>query len=136
MIKDVSVTIPQSIYQRVRQLALARNQPVSDVLANVLDEALPPNEEAVGAKPSSTDDKAADREMHAYIALHPMLKEKFLGMHVAIHNGQLIDYDQDYEALYKRIDKQFPDEFVWLATVEEEPMRTLVFRSPRFVRAM
>lgn len=135
MIKDVSVTIPQPIYRRVRQLALARNQPVGDVLANVLDEALPLDDEDVGTKPISTDDEAADREMHAYIAMHPMLKKNFLGMHVAIYNGELIDHDQSYEALYKRIDKQFPDEFVWLATVEEEPMRTLVFRSPRLIKA-
>ncbi len=136
MIKDVYVAIPDSIYQRARQLALARNQPVTDVLTDVLDEALPLDAETADTELISTEDEeAADREMEAYIAMHPLLKENFLGMHVAIYKGQLIDYDQSYEALYKRIDEQFPDEFVWLATVEEEPMRTLVFRSPRLLKA-
>lgn len=60
-----------------------------------------------------------------------MLREKHLGQHVAIFNGQLIDVDSDYGALYERIDAQYPDQFVWLATVTDDPMPTLVFRSPR-----
>ncbi len=88
--------------------------------------------------PSTTELKAdeeaaVEREMQAYIALHPRLKEKYLGQHVAIYDGKLIDVDEDYGALYQRIDAQYPDEFVWLATVEEEAMPTLIFRSPRLL---
>jgi hypothetical protein len=43
----------------------------------------------------------------------------------------LIDHDPDHEALYRRIDAQYPDEFVWISPVEEEAIPTLVFRSPR-----
>ena len=59
-----------------------------------------------------------------------MIKNKYLGQHIAILNGQLIDVDEDYGALYERIDAQYPDRFVWMAAVEDEPMPTLVFRSP------
>ena len=129
MAEQVSITIPQPIYRRVRELARLRNRTVDDVLVEVLDQALPPD-----AMPDVADEDAAvEREMQAYIALHPMLKEKYLGQHVAIYNGQLIDVDEDYGALYQRIDAQYPDEFVWLATVEEEAMPTLVFRSPRLL---
>ena len=129
MAEQVSITIPQPIYRRVRELARLRNRPVDDVLIEVLDQALPPDDKPDIAK----EDAAVEREMQAYIALHPMLKEKYLGQHVAIYNGQLIDVDEDYGALYQRIDAQYPDEFVWLATVEEEAMPTLVFRSPRLL---
>ena len=96
MAEQVSITIPQPIYRRVRELARLRNRTVDDVLVEVLDQALPPD-----AMPDVADEDAAvEREMQAYIALHPMLKEKYLGQHVAIYNGQLIDVDKDYGALY------------------------------------
>ncbi len=127
MAEQITITIPQQLYRRARELALSRNQPVDDVLVHVLDEALPPD------VAPEFDDAAVEREMQAYIALHPTLKQQYLGQHVAIYGGQLVDVDTDYGALYTRIDAQYPDEFVWLATVAEEPMPTLVFRSPRFV---
>lgn len=131
MAEQVSISIPQPIYQRIRELARLRNRPVDDVLVEVLDQALP-----LGDEPASSESEAAvERERQAYIALHPMLKEKYLGQHVAIYHGQLIDVDEDYGALYERIDAQYPDEFVWLATVEAEAMPTLVFRSPRLLPA-
>jgi hypothetical protein len=127
MAEQINISIPQPLYRRVRDLARTRKRPVDDVLAEVLDQALPPDD-----KPTTGDEDAnVEREMQAYIALHPMLKEKYLGRHVAIFGGQLIDVDEDYGALYARIDAQYPDRFVWLATVEEDPMPTLVFRSPR-----
>jgi len=129
MAEQMNVSIPQTLYRRVRDLARIRNRPVDDMLAEVLENALPP-----GDDPKATsEDAAIEKEMQAYIALHSKLKEKYLGMHVAIYGGQLIDADEDYGALYGRIDVQYPDQFVWLATVEEEPMPTLVFRSPRLL---
>ncbi|HRQ40187.1 MAG TPA: DUF5678 domain-containing protein [Chloroflexota bacterium] len=126
MAKQVTISIPQTLYRRARELARSRHQSVDDVLADVLDEVLPPDDEP------DVDASAVARERQAYIALHPMLKQKYLGQHVATYGGQLIDVDADYGALYSRIDAQYPDEFVWLATVAEEPIPTLVFRSPRF----
>lgn len=129
MAEQITISIPQTLYQRVRELARLREQPVDYVLAEVLEQALPPE-----IKPDITDETTAvEREMQAYIALHPLLKEKYLGQHVAIYGGQLIDIDTDYGALYERIDAQYPDEFVWMATVEDEPIPTLVFRSPRLL---
>jgi hypothetical protein len=129
MVEQITISIPQNLYRRARELARSRNRPVDDVLVELLDQALPPDEKG------EVDDEetAVKREMQAYITLHPMLKEKYLGQHVAIYEGKLIDVDQDYGALYQRIDAQYPNEFVWLATVEEEAMPTLVFRSPRLL---
>ena len=127
MAEQVNISISQALYRRVRKLARLYQRPVDDVLAEVLDQALPPN----GEPDVADEDAAVEREMQAYIALHPMLKEKYLGQHVAIHGGQLIDVDQDYGALYERIDTQYPDQFVWLATVEEEPMPTVLKDLPK-----
>ena len=131
MIEQITVTIPQKLYRRVRQLARLRNQPVDAVLVDVLDRALLADE----SYPNNNEDDVVEREMQAFIQMHPLLKEKYLGQHIAILNGQLIDVDEDYGALYERIDAQYPDQFVWMATVEDEPMPTLVFRSPRLEAA-
>ena len=119
MTEQVTISIPQPLYQRARELARTRNQPVDDVLADVLNEVLPPDPGADnGAEDMTAEDAAVEREMRAYIALYPVLKEKYLGQHVAIFGGQLIDVDEDYGTLYERIDAQYPDQFVWLATVQ------------------
>jgi hypothetical protein len=127
MTEQINVSISQTLYQRVRDLARIRNQPVADVLAEVLENALPQGDEPE----TSSEDAAVEQEMNAYIAMHDTLKQKYLGKHIAIFGGQLIDVDEDYGALYQRIEAQYPNQFVWLATVEEEPMPTLMFRSPR-----
>ncbi len=53
---------------------------------------------------------------------------------MAVYQGKLVGHDLDREALYRRIDAKYPDEFVWIGPVEEEAIPTLAFRSPRIER--
>ena len=131
MAEFVTVSIPEALLGRAKKLARARHRSVDVVIAELLDEALPTDEQLFAGV---TDDEAATRqEMQAYIALHPGLKEDLMGQHVAILDGQLIDHDPNPAALYERITARYPDRFVWMTAVEEEPITTLVFRSPRIV---
>ena len=131
MVEYVTVSIPEAIVHRARKLARVRRRPVDAVIAELLDEALPPAEEATTAPKS--EDAAITREMESYVALHPSLKADYFGQHVAILDGHLIDHDADPAALYQRIVTRYGDRFVWMTAVEEEPLTTLVFRSPRIV---
>lgn len=131
MAEYVTVSIPKALAQRARKLARVRRRSVDAVIAELLDEALPPAEEPAIA--TEAEDADVTREMEAYIALHPSLKERYLGQHVAILDGQVIDHDADPVALYQRIVARYRERFVWLTAVEEEPLTTLVFRSPRIV---
>jgi len=131
MSEYVSVTIPESLARRARELARIRRRPLEAVIAEVLDEALPPPSPTLEA--DDREDAAAVREMEAYSALYPTLRETHLGQHVAVLDGQLVDHDSSPEALYQRIVTRYPDRFVWLAKVEDEPLATLHFRSPRLV---
>lgn len=124
----VTVSIPKSLYRRARELAQARQRPLDAVIAEVFEQGLP-------AEASEDDDPAVRREMQAYLALHSDLRTTHLGQYVAILDGQLIDHDQDMATLYGRIYDRYPDRFVWLTLVEDEPLPTLHFRSPRFVSA-
>src|SRR3972149_5799653 len=46
-------------------------------------------------------------EFESYQKMHAELKAKYLGQHVAIYGGQLIDHDADVSALVKRIRQQY-----------------------------
>ena len=131
MAEYVTVSIPEAIVHRARKLARVRRRPVDAVIAELLDEALPAAEEATAT--FEAEDAAVMREMEAYVALHPSLKADYFGQHVAILDGQLVDHDADPAALYQRIVARYGERFVWMAAVEEEPLTTLVFRSPRIL---
>lgn len=135
----LTLTLSDKLYERAHRLAQLRQQDVTAVVTEVLDEALPmtePDEYALDEEilDLSEPDEAVDREIAAYYALHPTLWEKYPGYHVAIHGGRLVDYDRDDVALSLRIEQQFPDAFVLIRQVEAEPERVLYFRSPRIVR--
>jgi hypothetical protein len=129
---EMKIPISDNLYRRAKRLADIRHQEVSDVIIDVLEDALPAVDVIEELEPET--ERAMQREMAAYIALHPELKENFLGKSVAIYQGQLVDVDDDYGELYKRIRSKYPDVFVWLTTVREEPIRTIHMRSPRFVK--
>lgn len=59
-------------------------------------------------------------EEKAYQALHPYLLEKFRGRHVAIFEGELVDYDDDSVALYQRMRQKYPGKFVLMTPVGSE----------------
>jgi hypothetical protein len=132
MAAPMTVTFSGELSEKIQQLAILRHQEVSELFATLVDQAWP--DETKEDADLEEQDETASPEMRAYVALHPMLKEKYFGQYVAIYKGKVIDHDADRKALYERIDAQYPDEFVWISRVEEEPIPTLVFRSPRIER--
>lgn len=131
MTVHVSVPLPESTYRRVKELADLNRQSIAETIAEYLTDSLLPIE-AVGV-PAAEEDAAVEREKEAWIRLHPQLKSLYFGRYVAIYGGELIDHDQSYAAILERVDERYPDDFVWVAKVENEAMGTLYFRSPRFV---
>jgi len=135
MSSQVTLIIPDNLFTRAKQLTQVRKEKAADELVDLLDQILASagsNEEEIDEdKDWTEEDSAVEREMQAYIAMHPLLKQTHFGKHVAIYEGRLIDADADYDTLTRRIDAQYPDRFVWISTVDEEPIKTFVFRSPR-----
>lgn len=123
---QVTLTIPDELYRRAQRLAEARQRDVADVLAEAIILTNEPHQ--VDLAP----DEDIDRERAAYVAMHSMLWEKYRGQYVAIYHGEMIDHDTEFAALYSRVHKQYPDQFVLIRQVEVEPERVYYFRSPRF----
>lgn len=135
MSAEVSVTLSKALSARVRQFAQQQQEEIVAVVERLLNEALPESLAAADWLDLSEPDEGADAEMQAYLAMHPWLKEHYLGKHVAIYHGQLVDVDEDFDALFDRIDQAYPNQFVWISKVGEEPIETFTIRSPRFTVA-
>lgn len=127
MPSQISIQLPETLYRRAEQLARKYNQPIADVLDNALT--LAENQAAV----ADEDIQMAQEEI-AYRTMHPELMVRHPNQYVAIHQGQLVDYDTSEQALLDRIDERFPDEIVLLKQVQPLVDRILYVRSPRLIR--
>jgi uncharacterized protein (DUF3084 family) len=123
----VTVSIPESLYRRARELARVNHQHVDEVIAEALEQAFPvfyvdPERERM------------QQEQAAYARLRDSLLITHEGQYVAIHGGEVVDADADETALLRRIDARFRDEVVHLRRVTREPERELRIYSPRLIR--
>ena len=73
-------------------------------------------------------------ETESFNQQHRKLLAKYSEQYVAVHNGQIIDSDQDLRTLHLRVFDQLGHTPVLLKKVTSQPDRELVFRSPRFER--
>lgn len=118
MALSMNVTFSGELAEKIQRLATLRHQDIDSLFETLVEQALPEQSES---------DEIATPEMKTYIALHPMLKQKYFGQYVAIYQGKLIGHDRERETLYRRIDAQYPDKFVWISRVEEDAISTRAF---------
>jgi len=131
MTQNINVTLSDQAYRRMRRWAKARHLDIGEAVAEFLAETLPDN--SIPIVPQAELDPHVEREKAAYLNLYPQLKAQYGGQYVAIFGEKVVDHDVDYGALFERIDDRYPDTFVWLTRVGDEPIETIAFRSPRFV---
>ncbi len=127
MTHQVMLTIPDTLFQKAQRLAKHQARQIEEVLADAI--ALEDDSFVDLSEPNA----ALDREMDAYIAMHPLLKRKMLGRHVAIFDSELVDHDADFGTLVQRIRDNYANKTVWLTTVKSEPIDTIIHRSPRLL---
>lgn len=71
-------------------------------------------------------------EQDAFAKLHTNLVTTYFGEYVAIHDGALVDHDQDHRTLHLRIRQKFGRMPILLRQVTEDiNPPTLFWRSPR-----
>jgi len=123
---EVTIKIPQRLYQKAERIALTKRQNVTDVLneAILLAEAVL-NEE-------NSEESLMEREEAAYQGMHVNLMEQHAGEYVAIYQGRMNDHDRSELALLQRLNQHYPNEIVLMKQVLPLPEPDLRFRSPRF----
>jgi hypothetical protein len=127
---QVTLTIPDPIYDKAKRIAQEQELDVTEVLVEFTAR----GENAFDGIMDDEDDSTILAEEEAtFIRMHPELWEKYPGRYVAIYGDQLIDHDANLGALNKRIRQQFGDTPVWISPVRENPIEEWVFRSPHLV---
>lgn len=106
--------IPDSLVKRAQRLAERQERPVDDIVAEALRRGLPLLEEA--AVPSEWE-----AEFEAFQQMHPVWRDQYAGQYVAVYGGQLIDHDTNFAHLLGRISALYPDAFVLIRPIQEEP---------------
>ena len=127
MQKQLILSVPEELYNRIEEVATATRSEVADIALDTIAQAFSP----FPTKPARAD---MQREIAAYRAMHAELCKDYLGKFVAIHHGKVVDADVDPVSLHMRILKNFPNKTVLVRRVLQEPERVLHMRSPQLER--
>ena len=93
MSAQVTLTLPDKVYERVRDFAQTRKQEIAAAITNLLEDSLPVSEsQKLTNADQSEEFEALDRKEEAYIKLHAQLKKSHFGRYVAIYQGKLISF--------------------------------------------
>ncbi len=123
MNETIQVTLDSKLVEELRQTTAQQGVSVESVVADLAQQYL-----------REVREKKLQKESEHYLAMHTQLKEKYLGQHIAIHEGQLVDHDSDVTALIKRLRQRYGRTPIFVAQIDEKPIREFVIRSPRLVR--
>jgi len=72
-----------------------------------------------------------ESEIAAFESMHASLKEHYFGQFVAVHDGEVIDSDADFEVVFLRVRACLGPVPVLIRKVGAKPQMELRFRSPR-----
>ena len=135
MTAQVTLTLSDRLYERVRNLAQRRQSALAEAIIEHLEETLSPDKSPQQIDVCRTERiEALACEEAAYITLHPQLKTTHFGLYVAIYQGKLIDEDKVLGSMIERVRSQLPDQVVWMTQVKDEPLQTIVKRGNRLLR--
>lgn len=132
---EVNVLLPEPVYDQFQSLAQQRQQGIAEAIAEYLIQNPPGGltDTQLTSPIEANLAEAVTREKQAFLHLHQQLWEEYPGQHVAIYNGTVVDHDTNKLALYARIEERYPTHFVLIRRVEQQPERTLHFRSPHYI---
>lgn len=110
-----TVAVELELYRRIEEAALEQEASISEVLA-----------EAVQRYLWELDRRKISEESKIYCQRHAELKAQYLGQYIAMHNGQVVDHDTDFQTLRQRIRQRFERTPVMMTLVEDVAERPLV----------
>jgi hypothetical protein len=108
-----------SLEAAVRQ----QGENVEDVLAELIQQYL-----------RQTRREKIRQETEWYQTAHAELKKIYGDQHIAIHEKQVVDHDQDVTALVQRIRQQYGRIPILITQVYDQPVPEFAIRRPQLVR--
>jgi hypothetical protein len=122
--EDMSVIeVDPTLIQEIRAYSNAENDDLRSVVEDALRQHL-----------FRLRQQKIDQECDAYQRNYPQIAGKYLGQFVAVHNGEVIDADNNGVVLSKRIREKFGRVPIAIIQVRETPEWPVIrVRSPRLV---
>jgi len=117
------ITLQAGLTKDLKRLAANQRVPPEEIVATALRRYM-----------RQMQEQKIQKEAETFHAMHAELVKQYQGQVIAIHEGQVVDHDEDFVPLHQRIRKRFGRTAVLLRRVGPEPERVLTFRSPRFER--
>ncbi len=118
-----TVAIEAKLYRRVEEAALEHKVSIGEIFAK-----------SVRLYLWEVDRRKISEESAIYRQRHAELKEQYLGQYIAMHNGQVVDHDTDFQTLRQRVRQRFGRTPVMMTLVEdvaERPLARHGFRTER-----
>jgi len=103
-----AVIVESELYKRIEEAAREYQTEVSELFA-----------EAIRRYLWELDRQKIARESQTFRERHAELKAKYLNQYIAMHDGRLVDSDDDFPALRQRIRQRFGRTPVMMTRVEE-----------------
>ena len=117
----IDIVIPSQLAEQLERIAKERSVGTDAIL-----------EEAVQTSLRRIEREKIQQKVESFMTMHAELSERYLGQYVAVHNGEVVDHDDDFQALHERIRKRFGRQPVMIRRVESNPERAMTFRRIRF----
>jgi metal-responsive CopG/Arc/MetJ family transcriptional regulator len=141
-VEMTQVTLPDEVVAKLRKAAEQEGTELSELLERAVDyyvaqTAQPANEaEDDQAQKLSWEEqkRRIEEEQQAFEAQHERLSREYVGEHIAMYQGQVVDHDEDGVALHRRIRERFGNQPVLITPVLPEPVQVITVRSPRSAR--
>ena len=106
-----TVVIEPKLYSRVEEIASKAKASIDEIMA-----------EAVRLYLWEMGRRKISEESQFYRQRQEELKANYLGQYIAMHNGQVVDHDVDFQTLRQRVRQHFNDMPVMITLVEAAEM--------------
>ena len=120
-----SIALQPDLVERVHRITKSKGATVKDFVNQAVREYL-----------EQLEDQKLKAEVQAFERMHPQLVKQYLGQFVAVHEGQIVDADVDFEALFLRLEKRLGDVPVLIRPVSVNPASELRAPAPRLERSV
>ncbi len=111
-----TITLQPDLVEDLERLAAQQHIVLEEIIATALRRYM-----------RQVQDQKIQKEAEAFRAMHAGLVKQYLGQVVAVHEGQVVDHDEDFVVLHRRIRQRFGRTAVLLRRVGPEPERVLTF---------
>jgi hypothetical protein len=119
------IVLESELITRIQQVAGRKNSDVMELVNQAVREHL-----------QRLEDEKFEAEAEAYEQMHPRLVEQYLGQYVAIHEGQVVGHDPDFETLFLAMNEKYEGIPIFFHKVTELPILELRGPSPRLEQSV